>query len=48
MAKEQEKPKEKECPFRKDLKCEDCRLYQTFIKEVGKTCPITFSAIRSI
>lgn len=40
MPKEKEKPKEKECPFRKDLKCEDCRLYQVYPGGEGKrVCP---------
>ena len=42
MAKEkiEEKTKEKECPFRKDLKCQDCRLYQVYSGTGGvRICP---------
>ena len=41
MKKEQKKTKEKEkrCLFDKDLKCEDCRLYQTYLGGGGhKAC----------
>jgi len=40
--------KEKRCPFDKDLKCEDCRLYQSFSKDIGKVCSINFTAMRSV
>ena len=37
----------KRCPFDKDIKCEDCRLYQNFSKDIGKVCSINFIAMRS-
>ena len=43
------KPEKKElrCPFSKDLKCEDCRLYQFQSKGIGKVCVLIYIAMRS-
>ena len=41
------KKKEPRCPFDKDLKCEDCRLFIHVSKDVGKVCSINLTAMRS-
>lgn len=47
-SKDKNKPEKKElrCPF-SNIKCEDCRLYRYFSKEIGKECSIILIALRS-
>lgn len=33
---EKENQKQKRCPFSRDLKCEDCRLFETLLGAGGK------------
>lgn len=41
------KKKEPCCPFDKDLKCEDCRLFISRSKDMPKTCVFIFLVLRS-